>query len=87
MKLEIPPQIFGKYTNIKFNGNPELEPSFSMLSDRHKEANSYFSLFCEFWEFQLGAVLHSFRTRRCGRPDKQTMFSALTALSYTPWNA
>ena len=49
MKLEIPEQIFEKYSNIKFHENPSsgnrVVPYGRM--DRHDEANSHFSQFCE----------------------------------------
>jgi len=49
MKLEFSRQIFEKYANIKFNQNPShgsrLVPC--RRTDRHDEANSRFSKFCE----------------------------------------
>jgi hypothetical protein len=49
MKLEYSRQIFEKYANIKFHENPS---SWSRVvpcgeTDRHDEANSRFSQFCE----------------------------------------
>jgi len=49
MKLEFSRQIFEEYSNIKFHENP---PSGSRvvprgLKDRHDEAKSRFSPFCE----------------------------------------
>ena len=41
MKLESSQQIFGKDININVRENPSnLEPSFSLRTDRYEEANS-----------------------------------------------
>jgi hypothetical protein len=49
MKIEIPCQIFEKYSPIKFNKNPSIgsrvEPR--RRTDAHDEANGRFSQFCE----------------------------------------
>ena len=43
MKLEFYGQIFDESSNIKFHQNPSRgEPSFSMRTDGHDEANSSF---------------------------------------------
>jgi hypothetical protein len=53
MIFEFSRQIFEKYSNIKFNENPSRErrvvPYFPTngQTDRHEEANSRFSQFCE----------------------------------------
>jgi len=48
MKLELSRQISETYSNIKLHENPSSgEPSCSMHTDRHDEANSRFSKFCE----------------------------------------
>jgi hypothetical protein len=53
MKLEFPRKIFEKYSNTKFNNNPSSgsrvvpgEKTDERM-DRHDEANSPFSQFCE----------------------------------------
>jgi len=53
MKLESARQIFEKYTNIKFKENPSSGRRVAPYgrtdrrTDRHDEANSRFSQFCE----------------------------------------
>jgi len=53
MQLEFSRQIFEKYSNIKFYENPSTGSRVvpcgrtDGLKDRHEEANSHFSKFCE----------------------------------------
>jgi len=49
MKLEFSGQIFGKYSNIKFHGNPSSGNRVVPCgrTDRYDEANTHFSQFCE----------------------------------------
>jgi len=49
MKLEFYGQIFKKYSNIKFHGNPSSESRVVPcgLTDKNVEANSRFSQFCK----------------------------------------
>jgi hypothetical protein len=57
MKLEFSRQIFEKYVNIKFHENPSsgnqvvtcgrTDEQTGRQTDRHDEANSRFSQFCE----------------------------------------
>jgi len=53
MKLEFSHQIFEKFSNIKFNENPSSESRVFPCGrkagqmDRHDEANSRLSQFCE----------------------------------------
>ena len=48
MKSEFSRQIFEKYSNIKFREDPPSGgPKCSIRTDRHDEANSRFSQFCE----------------------------------------
>jgi hypothetical protein len=57
MKLEFLRQIFEKYSNIKFHENPSsgsqivtcgrTDEQTGRQTDRHDEANSRFSQFCE----------------------------------------
>ena len=52
-KLDFSPQITEKYSNNKFHENPSSGSQVvpcgrldDIWKDRHKEANSHFSLFC-----------------------------------------
>jgi hypothetical protein len=55
MTLEFSRQMFEKYTNMKFKENPFIESWFFSFArtdrrtdgQRHEEANSRFSQFCE----------------------------------------
>jgi hypothetical protein len=49
MELEFSLHIFEKYSNIKFNENPSIVDRVVPRgqTDRHDEANSRFSQFCE----------------------------------------
>jgi hypothetical protein len=48
MKLEFSLRIFEKYSNIKFHENPAGGSRVPFgRTDRHEEANSRFSQFCE----------------------------------------
>jgi len=49
MKLEFYTQIFEKYSNIKFHENPSIGSRVVPCgqTDRHDEANSWVSQFCE----------------------------------------
>jgi hypothetical protein len=50
MKLEFSRQIFEKYSNTKSHENPPLGAELIHVdkqTDRHKEAYSHFSQFCE----------------------------------------
>ena len=48
MEIEIYRQTLEKYANTKFHENPSSgEPSYSMRTDGHDEANGRFSKFCE----------------------------------------
>jgi hypothetical protein len=53
MKLEFSPQIFKKYSNIKFHETPSSENQVvpcrqtDRQTDRHDKANSRFSHFCQ----------------------------------------
>ena len=49
MKLEFSRRILEKYSNVKFHGNPSNGNRVVAcgLSDRHDEADSRFSQFCE----------------------------------------
>jgi len=65
MKLEFPRQIFEKYSNIKFHKNPTSGSRVVPCgwTDRHDEANSLFSQFCEhvYWDSRVcGMTRRSF---------------------------
>ena len=50
MKIEFSGQIFEKYSNIKFHEVPPVTADLfheGRRKDRHSEANSRFSQFCE----------------------------------------
>ena len=51
MKLEFCQQIFQKYSNIKFHEYPSsgilVVANVDIRTDRHEDANSRFSKFCE----------------------------------------
>ena len=49
MRLEFSRQIFEERLNMKFHKNPSIESRVFFLTrtDRHDEANSRFSQFCE----------------------------------------
>jgi len=57
MKLEISQQILDEFSNIKYHENSSCESLVVLCgqTDRHDEANSHFSQFCEhtwrgYWE-------------------------------------
>ena len=49
MKLEISQQILDEFSNIKYHENSSCESLVVLCgqTDRHDEANSHFSQFCE----------------------------------------
>jgi len=47
MKLEFPRQLFEKFSDIIFHKNPSYGRRKDGQTDRHDEAKSHFSQFCE----------------------------------------